>query len=602
MGICMKVKLFASFVLTFSVLNLWSVCESWSYHHSNLTMAWQDARDWCRQHYTDLVAIQNKEEISYLNSNLPKLEKYYWIGIRKINSTWTWVGTNKKLTKEAENWAEREPNNKGNNQDCVEIYIKRSKDEGKWNDENCINKKNALCYTASCKNDSCAIGQGECVETINNHTCSCFNGFYGERCENVVQCESKEVKSLDYSNVLCSHRYGEFSYDSLCEYSCEEGYELKGSSTSRCSSTGEWSSKPPTCEPVQCPALKEVHKGTTHCNHPMGRFHYQSSCEFVCEEGYMLNDSSASTLVCGLTGQWNGSQPSCEFVKCEPGEVNPPDYGTIECTHPNGEFSYESQCEFSCTEGHKLKGSSTTRCSSTAEWSSKPPTCEVVKCEPGEVNPPDYGTIECTHPNGEFSYESQCEFSCVEGHKLKGSSTTRCSSTAEWSSKPPTCEVLQCLTLDKPLNGEIICLSSFRYGSECSFSCEKGFVLQGASKISLNGQMNCSSEALTFGTICTFRCLHGHKVDRNDSLMCGHNGRWSSEVPVCQAQPSHSPSLFKTTEVTLGIVGTVSSSSLFLAYWTLKKLKSKAKKFALNSTLDVEDPPQVYKSSVDSLI
>lgn len=110
-------------------------------------MDWEHARQWCRQTYTDMVAIQNKDEISHLNNFLPKVDGYYWIGIRKMDGRWTWVGTNKTLTKETENWADKEPNNGGNNEDCVEIYIKRQLDEGKWNDESCLKKKTALCYT-----------------------------------------------------------------------------------------------------------------------------------------------------------------------------------------------------------------------------------------------------------------------------------------------------------------------------------------------------------------------------------------------------------------------------------------------------------------------
>uniref|UniRef100_A0A452GHK4 C-type lectin domain-containing protein n=1 Tax=Gopherus agassizii TaxID=38772 RepID=A0A452GHK4_9SAUR len=65
------------------------------------------ARNFCRSFYTDLVAIQNQGEIAYLNSILPYSKTYYWIGLRRINNVWTWVGTNKALTKEIENWASR---------------------------------------------------------------------------------------------------------------------------------------------------------------------------------------------------------------------------------------------------------------------------------------------------------------------------------------------------------------------------------------------------------------------------------------------------------------------------------------------------------------
>ncbi|XP_065422974.1 P-selectin-like [Chrysemys picta bellii] len=156
---------------------------AWTYHYGNKAdYSWELARNFCRSFYTDLVAIQNQGEIAYLNSVLPHHKTYYWIGLRKINNVWTWVGTNKALTKEAENWANKEPNNKGRNLDCVEIYIKRDRDAGRWNDENCQKKKRALCYQASCQRSSCSQ-RGECVETIGNYTCDCYPGFSGPECE-----------------------------------------------------------------------------------------------------------------------------------------------------------------------------------------------------------------------------------------------------------------------------------------------------------------------------------------------------------------------------------------------------------------------------------
>lgn len=123
---------------------------AWTYNYSEKDYEWDEARAYCKTFFTDLVAIQNKEEIEYLNRTLPYHNKYYWIGIRKQKGTWTWVGTNKTLTKEATNWAAREPNNRGSNQDCVEIYIKRPSEAGKWNDEPCTKKKKALCYKGEC--------------------------------------------------------------------------------------------------------------------------------------------------------------------------------------------------------------------------------------------------------------------------------------------------------------------------------------------------------------------------------------------------------------------------------------------------------------------
>lgn len=130
--------------------------EAWTYSYSDPGLySWEQARNYCRTFFTDLVAIQNKEEIAYLNATLPFLRQYYWIGIRKQGGVWTWVGTNKVLTKEAENWARGEPNNRRSNQDCVEIYIKRQQEAGKWNDEPCNKKKTALCYKGGCGAGGC---------------------------------------------------------------------------------------------------------------------------------------------------------------------------------------------------------------------------------------------------------------------------------------------------------------------------------------------------------------------------------------------------------------------------------------------------------------
>lgn len=135
-------------ILTLLYLELINQKEvsAWTYHYSNKTYSWNYSRAFCQKYYTDLVAIQNKNEIAYLNETIPYYNSYYWIGIRKINNKWTWVGTNKTLTEEAENWADNEPNNKRNNQDCVEIYIKSLSAPGKWNDEPCWKRKRALCY------------------------------------------------------------------------------------------------------------------------------------------------------------------------------------------------------------------------------------------------------------------------------------------------------------------------------------------------------------------------------------------------------------------------------------------------------------------------
>ncbi|KAF2988163.1 hypothetical protein EK904_013697 [Melospiza melodia maxima] len=333
-------------------------------------MTYREAELWCRKKYTNLVAIQNKEEINHLNTFLPFNPGYYWIGIRKVNGVWTWTGTNKELTEEARNWASGEPNGKGNNEDCVEIYIKRGKDDGKWNDEQCEKKKVALCYTASC-NPSLCSGHGECIETINNYTCHCNPGFYGPECEFVESCDPLEKP--DHGSLECHHPLGDFSYNSSCTVQCEEGYELTALESVLCTSAGLWSAPLAACKAVTCPALHVPAHGAVNCSQPSEQLTWGTTCEFSCEEGFTL--TGAATLQCGSAGAWDRQQPQCAVIQCE--ALSSPEKGSMDCSHGAGMFTYNTSCHFSCLEGWSLNGSRVLECSPSGTWSASLPTCEA---------------------------------------------------------------------------------------------------------------------------------------------------------------------------------------------------------------------------------
>ncbi|XP_069824058.1 E-selectin-like [Dendropsophus ebraccatus] len=368
-GVCRKGRILGFLLLCNGTFML-STVHCWTYHYSTQSLPYEQARSYCQSNYTDLVAIQNKREIEYLVENIPKNPSYYWIGIRKINDTWTWVGTNKTLTEEATNWGKGEPNNKGNKEDCVEIYIKRHIDSGKWNDDACRKKKRALCYTASCHQLSCGT-HGECIETINNYTCDCYPGFYGPQCQYVVQCQDLSAPSQGYMN--CSHPWGNFSFQSSCQYGCFDGFVLDGAHKSICLPSGTWSSAEPYCTAVTCEALRPPHHGSITCHHPLDENGFSSTCEVSCLEGWTLKGFNKT--MCGPTGQWTEEIPECEAVTCN--ALSPPQQGSITCHHPQAENGFGSTCEFTCLEGWKVKGSNKTVCGPTGQWVEDIPECEA---------------------------------------------------------------------------------------------------------------------------------------------------------------------------------------------------------------------------------
>ncbi|NXG56055.1 LYAM3 protein, partial [Hemiprocne comata] len=465
---------------------------AWTYHYSDQgDYTWEQARNYCQTFFTDLVAIQNKGEIEHLNEGLPFHGRYYWIGIRKLGGTWTWVGTRKVLTKEEENWATGEPNNRRSNQDCVEIYIKRQQESGKWNDEPCNRKKKALCYQASCQPFSCSQ-HGECVETIGSYRCECYPGFHGPECEDVVQCAELEPRG---AHMNCSHPFGDFSYNSTCTFKCQEGFERQGTGTLQCLPSQQWSAETPTCTAITCPVLSAPDQGQLNCYHLHGDFAFGSTCAFSCQMGFALKGPESHE--CTAAGTWTGDAPRCEAITCP--VLSAPDQGQLNCYHLHGDFAFGSTCAFSCQMGFALKGPESRECTAAGTWTGDASLCEAVKCS--ALATPEMGQAACSHLHGDFAFGSTCTFSCQTGFELMGTETHECTATGTWSGDAPQCKAISCPVLDPPSKGQLNCShvhGNFMYDSVCTFSCEEGFVRMGA-----------------------------------EVLQCAATGNWTRQPPVC---------------------------------------------------------------------
>ncbi|KFO56489.1 P-selectin, partial [Corvus brachyrhynchos] len=526
----------------------------WTYHYSDQgDYMWEQARNYCQTFFTDLVAIQNKQEIEYLNKSLPYHARYYWIGIRKLGGIWTWVGTRKALTKEAENWALGEPNNRRSNQDCVEIYIQRPQQSGKWNDEPCNRKKKALCYRASCQPFPCSQ-RGECVETIGSYRCECYPGFHGPECAEVVQCAKLEPKGV---RMNCSHPYGDFSYNSTCEFGCQEGFERRGAGMLRCLPSQEWSANIPTCTAIICPVLSAPEQGELNCSHLHGDFAFGSTCAFSCQTGFAL--VGPESRECTATGKWTGDAPRCEAIACP--VLRAPDQGDLNCSHLHGDFTFGSTCAFSCHKGFVLMGPESRECTVMGTWTEDTPHCEAISCP--ELRAPDQGELNCSHLHGNFTFGSICAFSCQKGFALMGPQSRECTAAGTWTGDTPQCKAIACPVLSAPEQGERNCShlhGDFTFGSMCAFSCRMGFAVMGSDSRECTatgkwtgnvprceaiscpvlapprrGQLSCSHVHgnFTYNSTCTFSCEEGFVRMGAEMLQCEATGNWTREPPVC---------------------------------------------------------------------
>ncbi|XP_058612539.1 L-selectin-like [Onychostoma macrolepis] len=297
----------------------------WTYEwKADKLMSWNETREWCQQHYTDIAMVHNENVTHFLKENVKNISSpYYWIGMRKISGTWTWVANGQPM--KYENWALNEPNNKSN-ENCVELYTSRTDNSGKWNDDNCQLKKHPLCQKAHCRNHTCADRE-DCKEQVNSFTCVCKPGFSGPKCETVVSCDPLSVPP--YGRMNCSDLFGNHSLKSNCTFSCASGYKLYGTAELKCNSSGVWNAPLP-------------------------------SCAEDCKE----QDNNFTSV-----GKLGFSEPKPETAKCFP--ILLFGGGLMNCTE--GHDSNRSACRVQCPPGHLLLGFVEFTCRADGTWESSFP-------------------------------------------------------------------------------------------------------------------------------------------------------------------------------------------------------------------------------------
>jgi hypothetical protein len=95
---------------------------------------------------------------------------------------------------------------------------------------------------------------------------------------------------------------------------------------------------------------------------------------------------------------------------------------------------------------------------------------------------------------------SRVNFTCQDGHVLKGNSSSVCLTNGSWSNQRPQCTAVDCGNLYDPVNGKVDVIST-TYLSRVNFTCRQGYDLNGAS-----------------------------------SAECLHNGTWSKQTPLCTSE------------------------------------------------------------------
>ena len=114
-------------------------------------LTWENGKKECEKWHTNLVKVDSREENDFIKTNVLATETNddYWIGLSDSakEDDWMWTdGTRLGLVHGYKNWGSNQPDNYGNNEDCV--VIRRESDpnySGRWYDQPCSRKKKYIC-------------------------------------------------------------------------------------------------------------------------------------------------------------------------------------------------------------------------------------------------------------------------------------------------------------------------------------------------------------------------------------------------------------------------------------------------------------------------
>ncbi|XP_050843098.1 sushi, von Willebrand factor type A, EGF and pentraxin domain-containing protein 1 isoform X3 [Serinus canaria] len=401
---------------------------------------------------------------------------------------------------------------------------------------------------------------------------------------------------IDYKSIFCADcpslqgsiphlqaSSADLKPGSKVSLSCDPGFQIVGNSVQHCLNLGQWTRPFPRCERISCGVPPTLENGYYSAED----FFAGSTVTYHCNSGYYLLGDSR--MLCLDNGSWNSISPSCLDVdecavgsdcddhasclntngsyvctcippytgdgkKCaEPVKCHNP--GNPEHGHLHGDtYSVGSQVTFSCKEGFQLTGATKLTCMESGEWSHPTPYCEAISC--GAPVIPENSAIFGSN----FTYHNKVVYRCNDGYNLVGEKEILCLASGIWNHAPPSCEMVMCPSPQDISNGKYT-LSGTAYLSSVSYTCDKGYSLQGPSVLvcASSGNWNSTPPAcsivscgpppaikdavikgdnFTFGNTvsytCKEGCLEGYTMATEvDICTCQEDGQWSPQSISC---------------------------------------------------------------------
>ncbi|XP_061801423.1 C-type mannose receptor 2-like [Nerophis lumbriciformis] len=108
------------------------------FHHVSLSRSYEEAKDYCREMYTDLATVNNLTDMADLMASVPNTTVRAWIGLEMGDALkWHWAWPHQKLN--FSNWMAGEPQGLGQNS-CAAMNLL-----GQWFESDCEPKRSFVC-------------------------------------------------------------------------------------------------------------------------------------------------------------------------------------------------------------------------------------------------------------------------------------------------------------------------------------------------------------------------------------------------------------------------------------------------------------------------
>ncbi|KAB0392570.1 hypothetical protein E2I00_016586, partial [Balaenoptera physalus] len=312
----------------------------------------------------------------------------------------------------------------------------------------------------------------------------------------------------------------EFKAKSLLRFSCEMGYQLRGSAERTCLLNGSWSGLQPVCEAVSCGNPGTPTHGMIVSSDGVL---FSSSVVYACWDGYRT--SGLTTRHCTANGTWTGTAPDCTLISCgDPGTLaNGIQFGT--------DFTFNSTVSYQCNPGYTMEPatSSTIRCTKDSAWNHSKPTCKAVTC--GQPPPVQDGKVE----GSDLRWGASVSYSCAQGFQLSHPAILSCEGRGVWKGEVP-----QCLRKSSGRTGSRSRLQitnmhtlgySLRKRACVIYSHVTIAVFCGDPGTPAEGRL--SGKSFTYRSEVFFQCRSPFILVGSSRRVCQADGTWSGTQPTC---------------------------------------------------------------------